>query len=150
MATPPRPDNTTRKPTETTSATPQKAGSGPNWLMYGLAAIVAILILLFLFGAFDGSDEAIATDPTVEQAPAANETADVPAVVAPETDATTEVTPLDEVTPVDEVTPADTGADMETAVDPATEEGAAETDDQTTVIEVESDAEVEVLDEPAN
>lgn len=135
MATPPRPDNTTRKPTETTRETPQKAGRSSSWLIYGLAATIVIVVILFLLGTFGGSEEEIATEPTMEKAPTANETTDVPAVVvAPESDTATEITP------------AKPDGNIEKTDDPASDSAS----DSETMIEVEGDAEVEILDESTN
>jgi len=129
MATPPR--NTQRDH--------QKASSQSNakrWGLYLAIALVILLVVLWLFG------DVFTTDTVQEDEPAVQTTAPetTPEAAPPATETAPPAT--DPASPPPATAP-DTGTETAPTTEPATD-GAEEEDD---VIQLEGDAEVEVLDE---
>ncbi|MFU8863878.1 MAG: hypothetical protein ACNA7O_08175 [Rhodobacterales bacterium] len=122
MATPPR--NTQRDH--------QKASSQSNakrWGLYLAIALVILLVVLWLFG------DVFTTDTVQEDEPAVQTT-------APETTPETAPPATEPASPPPATTPG-TGTETTPTTEPATDEA----EEQDGVIEIEGDAEVEVLDE---
>ncbi len=119
MATPPRHQKTNEPPFDT-----KRAEGGVHWAVYFGIGIIVLLLLVFLFGGFNNDTVITSDDPAVvETQPAATEPAVSPV--------TTDVDPVE--------------ADVQD--DPVLDDPAPESTDDDSVIEIEGDAEVEVLDE---
>ena len=126
MANPTRPD-----PTGTQSATRPTRNNAKSWGLYLVIAVIALLVMLFLFGGFGGPDETVTTGPTIDEVPAA----------LPEGDA---ALTNGAVIPPDNVQPDAAQSSVPTEAVP----GAPAADgDAEPVIVIKGDAEVEVLDE---
>ena len=152
MATPPRNDQRDRQ-------AGASGNSGKRWTVYIVIAIVVLLIIYLLFGGL------FSNEPVVEETPAVESTAtdtglgasgdeaatdeDVEVITSePDTAADPETAAPDVGTGDTEATPPD---DQSNAAEPgadtdASAPGDAQGDDEE-VIEIEGDAEVEILDE---
>lgn len=144
MANPPRSNQTTPPRSEHKvheTARTQKAGGGSKWIMYLLAAIIAIIAIIFLLSIFGASEEEIATEPAADEVPTAETAEDFPATES-RTDAPTAIEETVTGT-APETTSVDEATQSKNVGDPAADNGS----DDETIIEVEGDAEVEILDE---
>ncbi len=120
MATPPR--NNQRDPHNASSQS-----KATSWVLYLAIALVILLVILWLFGDVFTDDTVLEDEPTVqttepETSPAATDPVTPPPPTTPEAETET-------------VTPADPAAD------------AAEEEEADEVIEIEGDADVEILDD---
>lgn len=130
MATPPQ---SARTGSQGDTRSPPK--NGKNWLTYGIVAVIALVVIVFLFGGIGGRDEAVTTNPVIGEAPATLPTDDT----ALTNDA---VTPPAEAAPLDSARPGTGPNATETTPDAQASDSPA-----APVIELDGSAEVEVLDD---